>query len=208
MSAPVVYHGTPMTPRDALLSVCAGRAMCVSFYRPDDVEAVEAIAPAIMFRQRRVLVLAAGSTCRDGMGRASRLGAILQLARTATVSTWPVGSDPGQPGCPLPAQRRAPEGVAVRTEGRAPVAHGWADRAAVAAVRSIRPAVRSIRPGVSRVDRAEGWLARLSRADGRGFQGAREQVAGHSHDARCGGGVRLPVRQRGLDLSRTERLAI
>ena len=47
---PVIYHGTPMTPRAALLSVCKGRAMCVSFFRPDDVEAVEAISPDIMFR--------------------------------------------------------------------------------------------------------------------------------------------------------------
>jgi hypothetical protein len=46
----VIYHGTPMTPRAALLDVCKGRAMCVSFYRHDDVEAVEAISPAIMFR--------------------------------------------------------------------------------------------------------------------------------------------------------------
>ena len=44
----IIYHGTPMTPRAALLDVCDGRAMCVSFYRPDDVEAVEAISPAIM----------------------------------------------------------------------------------------------------------------------------------------------------------------
>lgn len=53
--APTIYHGTPLTPRDALRSVCTGRAMCISFYRPDDVEVVEAISPAIMFRQRRIL---------------------------------------------------------------------------------------------------------------------------------------------------------
>lgn len=45
----IIHHGTPMTPRAALLDVCAGRAMCVSFYRPDDVEVVEAISPTIMF---------------------------------------------------------------------------------------------------------------------------------------------------------------
>lgn len=44
-----IYHGTPLTPRAALLSVCPGRAMCVSFYRPDSVRDVEAIAPAIMY---------------------------------------------------------------------------------------------------------------------------------------------------------------
>jgi hypothetical protein len=45
----IIHHGTPMTPRAALLEVCVGRAMCVSFYRPDDVDAVEAISPAIMY---------------------------------------------------------------------------------------------------------------------------------------------------------------
>ena len=48
MSGPVIHHGTPMTPRAALLDVCAGRAMCVSFFRPDDVEIVERISPTIM----------------------------------------------------------------------------------------------------------------------------------------------------------------
>ena len=32
---PTIYHGTPMTPRAALLDVLAGRAACVSFWRPD-----------------------------------------------------------------------------------------------------------------------------------------------------------------------------
>lgn len=45
----LVYHGTPMTPRAALQAVCAGRANCVSFYRPDDVVTVEAISPFIMY---------------------------------------------------------------------------------------------------------------------------------------------------------------
>lgn len=66
---PVIHHGTPMTPRAALLDVCAGRAMCVSFWRLDDTEAVEAISPAIMFRQRRLFGMA-GSASR-GRGAAS-----------------------------------------------------------------------------------------------------------------------------------------
>lgn len=45
----IIHHGTPLTPRDALLTVCRGRAMCVSYYRPDDVEAVEQIASYIMY---------------------------------------------------------------------------------------------------------------------------------------------------------------
>jgi len=46
--SPVIHHGTPMTPRSALEAM-AGRAFCVSFYRPDDVETVEKISPKIMY---------------------------------------------------------------------------------------------------------------------------------------------------------------
>lgn len=44
----LVYHGTPLTPRSALMAV-AGRAFCVSYFRPDNVEDVERIAPFIMY---------------------------------------------------------------------------------------------------------------------------------------------------------------
>ena len=44
----LVYHGTPLTPRAALAAV-AGRAMCVSFYRPDNVQDVEAQSPFVMY---------------------------------------------------------------------------------------------------------------------------------------------------------------
>lgn len=44
----LVYHGTPLTPAAALDAV-AGRAFCVSYYRPDSVEAVEAMAPFVMY---------------------------------------------------------------------------------------------------------------------------------------------------------------
>lgn len=44
----IVYHGTPITPRDALLAQ-RGRAFCISFFTPRDVEAVEAISPHIMY---------------------------------------------------------------------------------------------------------------------------------------------------------------
>ncbi len=39
-TGPVVYHGTPLTPKGALQSL-AGRAFCVSFWRPESVEVVE-----------------------------------------------------------------------------------------------------------------------------------------------------------------------
>lgn len=43
-----VYHGTPLTPRAALLAL-AGRGFCVSYYRTDSLNDVEAISPAIMY---------------------------------------------------------------------------------------------------------------------------------------------------------------
>lgn len=45
---PLVYHGTPLTPRAALDAVLPGRGACVSFWRPDDIDAVQQIAPFIM----------------------------------------------------------------------------------------------------------------------------------------------------------------
>lgn len=47
--APTIFHGTPITPRAALEAVLPGRAACVSFFRPDDVEAVEAVCPFVMY---------------------------------------------------------------------------------------------------------------------------------------------------------------
>lgn len=44
----LVYHGTPLTPRAALQAM-TGRSFCVSFFRPDDVDEVERIAPYVMF---------------------------------------------------------------------------------------------------------------------------------------------------------------
>ena len=43
----LIYHGTPMTPRAALEAVLPGRAACVSFWRPDDAEAVASVSPFI-----------------------------------------------------------------------------------------------------------------------------------------------------------------
>jgi len=45
---PLIYHGTPLTPRAALNAVLPGRGACVSFWRPDDIEAVQQVAPFIM----------------------------------------------------------------------------------------------------------------------------------------------------------------
>lgn len=43
-----VYHGTPLTPRSALLAM-EGRSFCVSFFRPDSVDDAESIAPFMMY---------------------------------------------------------------------------------------------------------------------------------------------------------------
>lgn len=201
--ASMIYHGTPMTPRAALVSVCTGRGMCVSFYRPDDVEAVQEIAPFRDVRQRGVFILEAGTARRDGMGGASRLDSLFRVAGAAPVSSGPVGSHPRYAGGTIPAQRRTAERLAVRAEGCAPLAHGRADRTPVAPVRAIRP-------GLPRMDRSgEGdRLPRVSGTHGRGGAGARQSLAGSAHDARHGGLSRLPVRQRGQHQPRAERVAV
>ena len=200
---PVIYHGTPLTPRAALLDVCKGRAMCVSFYRPDDVEAVEAISPAIMFRQRRVFVLEAGATQWRGVGRSSGLDAILRVAGASPVSSGAVGSHPRHAGRTFPAQRQPFDRVAIWAAWRAPLAHGWAVRAAATPMRPIRP-------GLLGLDRAgqEHRLPRVSRTHGGSGQGFREPMAGDPYDARNGGGVSLPLYQCGQHITRTEWMAI
>ena len=203
MSNPTIYHGTPMTPRAALLDVCAGRAMCVSFYRPDDVEAVEAISPAIMFRQRRVFILESRDAQRAGMGRASGLVAIFRVAGAAPVPPRTMGSHSRHAGCAVTAQRCAAERLAVRAERRTALAYGRANRAAA-------QAVRAIRPSVSRLDwRGQGdRLPRLSRTDGGGRQGFGQPLAGSAHDARDGGCARLSIHQRRQHFAGAERVAL
>jgi hypothetical protein len=198
-----IYHGTPMTPRAALLDVCAGRAMCVSFYRPDDVEAVEAVSPAIMFRQWRVFLLESGAAGGAGVGNRSRLVGLLRMAGASPVSPRTLGSHSRHAGRTVSTQRCAVERMAARPAWRSSVAYGRAYRAAA-------QTVRKARPGMSRL----GWprqgdrLPRLSRADGGGRQGLGQPLAGSAHDARDGGGLRLPLRQRGQHFTCTERMAL
>jgi hypothetical protein len=198
-----IYHGTPMTPRAALLDVCAGRAMCVSFFRPDDVEAVEAISPAIMFRQRGVFVLEAGAAQRARVGDRSRLEALLRMAGAAIVPSRSMGGHSRYTGRTFPAQRRALERLAVRAEGRSSMAHGRADRTLAEAVRSIRPCVLGLDRG------RQGYrLSGLSRAYGRSGSRIGQPMARHSHDARHRCCLRLPVRISGCHNSSAERLAV
>lgn len=198
-----IYHGTPLTPRDALLSVCEGRAMCVSFFRPDDVEAVEAISPAIMFRQRSLFGMAGGAKARRGMVHPAGLDAILRVAGAETISTGAVGGDPRCAGRAEPAQRQPYSAMAVRGTGRAPVAYGWANRAAVATVREVSPRVPRM-DWCGQASRQPG----VSRADGRSIPRTRQPLAASAHDARDRGRANVPVRQRGRNLTRTEWMAL
>jgi hypothetical protein len=200
----VIYHGTPLTPRAALLEVCTGRAMCVSFFRPDDVEAVEAISPDIMFRQRRVFHVEGSATRGRGMGRALGLVGLFRMAGAAPIPTGAVGGCARYAGCAEPAQRCASGSMAVRTQqGRTALAHGRADRSAAAALRQVRPSV-------SRLDgrRQAPRPPRVPCTDARGRSGFRQSLACSSHDARDQGGVRLPLHQRGRDNTGTEWMAI
>lgn len=205
MSAPAtIYHGTPLTPRAALVSVCTGRAMCVSFFRPDDVEVVEAISPAIMFRQRRVLVLESRDASWSGVGRnASGLVALFPMAGTAPVPSWPVGGNPRHSRRTIAAKRCTAKRMAVRAEGRTALAYGWADRTAAAPLRQVRP-------GLPWLDgRGQGGgLSSLSRTHGGSGAGFRQPLAGPSHDARNTGGLRLPLHQRRQHITRTERMEV
>lgn len=44
----LIYHGTPLTPRDAFEAVMPGRAVCVSFYRPDSINRALDLCPFVM----------------------------------------------------------------------------------------------------------------------------------------------------------------
>ena len=193
MDGPVIYHGTPMTPRAALLDVLSGRGACVSFFRPDDVEAVEAVCPQVMFRQwglQRV------ESCTEARGRLVypfQLDTVFRLAGTASVSTRALGSDAGCTGRTEPAQRQPVARMAVRGPWRAAVAHGRADRSTAEALRPLPPRL----PWLDRGGQASG-SSRVSRPHGRGGQSNGQPVAPAAHDARadCGADVSLCKRRR------------
>lgn len=196
-----IYHGTPLTPRAALLDVCMGRAMCVSFFRPDDVEVVEAISPAVMFRQRGFFLLAAGDEARRGLARDCRLDTLLRLVGASPVHARTMGNHAGYSWCAVPAQRQPARRMALRSEGRARLAHGWADRAA-------SQAVRAMGPRVPWMDRAEGRITRLPRANGRGRARLGQSLASAAHAAGNSRGLRLPLSQRRQHEPCAERMAL
>lgn len=199
----VIYHGTPLTPRAALLEVCKGRAMCVSFFRPDDVEAVEAISPDIMFRQWRFLDVEGGAEARGRMGGALGLVGLLRVVGASAVLPWKVGRGARYARSAKPAQRCTNGSVAVRSKRCALMAHGRANRASASTLRKMGSSL----PWLDGCWKALGQ-AGVSRSYGRGGQGARQPLAGNSHDARSEGGLGLPLHKRGWDNLGAERMAL
>lgn len=199
----LIYHGTPLTPRAALLAVLTGRAACVSFFRPDDVEAVEAVCPYVMFRQRRFQFLDAGHEARTRMGSGPGLDRLLQVARAPVVPCRSGGCHPRCAGRAVSAQRRDAQRLAVRTLARnAAVAHGWPPG-------TTWPALRALRPGSARLDRRSeegaGRLRCLPAAYGRGCKFLWKQVASAAHDARRLGCATISLRYRRQHQPRAER---
>jgi hypothetical protein len=203
MTHPTIYHGTPMTPRAALQQM-ANRAFCVSFYRPDDVEVVEAISPAVMFRQWRVLILASRIKSWSGLGRGSGLESVLQMAG-ASIAGREMGSNTRQSWRTFTDQRWIAERLAFRSMGRTALAHGQSDR-------SLAKALRQIRARLLRMDgtgqRFHSWLRGMVSAHGRGCQHFGQSVAQHSHDAWCNGCARVSFSQCRQHQPSAERTSI
>lgn len=189
-SAPLIYHGTPMTPRGALQSM-AGRAFCVSFWRPESVEVVEAISPAIMFRQRRFFGMEGGTAARRGIFRARGLDALLRLVRGSALPAGTMGGYPGRARSANTDQRRASKRVAVRSgQGGAALAYGRPDRSLLEAGGQIRPGLhrldRSVRRGREEAGAGRGGrgLRGLFPTHGRIGASDRQSMACDAHDAR------------------------
>lgn len=201
----VVYHGTPLTPRAAFDAIMPGRAACVSFYRPDNLEAVTAVCPQAMFRPWGFQLLDVGNARREGMGRsrpASLVAGLLRLAGTYPVHAGTMGDHARQSSGTVPAQRRASKRLAVRGSGSACLAYGRADRAAGKAVRAIPARLpwldRSPQTGASRV-------RGLFPQDGGGRPVDGQYMAPAAYAPRDAGSSAIPLHQRGQHLSGAER---
>jgi hypothetical protein len=207
--SPTIYHGTPLTPQPALMNVLDGRAACVSFYRPDNVEAVEGVCPYIMFRSRRVLILDGryARRARMGSGEPRRLvGSLLSLAGTTSVLAGPMGDHPGQPRRSVADQRRIAERLAVREIERRPgVAHGRAGRTAREAMRALRPCL----PGLDRTSKEGACrLRRIPPQDGGSVGSHGQQLASFAPAPRITRGVRLSLRWSRRDNLGAERTSL
>ena len=201
---PIVYHGTPLTPRAAFSAIMPGRSSCVSYFRPDNLEAVLAECPQVMFRQRRILILDAGASSGRGPDGCAegRLVGLLRLAGPDGVSSGQVGNHPRHSGRPVPAQRRASERLAFRGSGGAGLAYG---RPAGSAGTSLR----TILPRLPRMDRrpeeGAGGLRGLFPAHGRGGRPDGQFLAPAAYAPRNTGCSPISLRQRGQHVSGAER---
>lgn len=199
----VIYHGTPLTPRAALLEVCAGRAMCVSFFRPDDVEAVETISPDIMFRQRCIFHVESCAAARRRLGRKMGLDGLFRVARAALIHPRKVGCCARYARSAKPAQRCAYKRLAVWTKGCTAVAHGRTNRTA-------HPPLREMGSRLPWLDRRgeAPRQARISQENAPSRSGARQPLASDTHDAGHQSCFRLPLCKRGRNDTRSKRVAL
>lgn len=201
-----IYHGTPMTPRAALEAVCPGRAMCVSFFRPDDVEAVERLCPFIMYDNGAFSFWQAALRSGKEWAEDRDWTPFLSVAGTSLVHARALGRHSRYAGGTFPAQRQPAERLAVWDSARgSAVAHGWAYRATGAAVRAVRP-------GCAGMDRSREkgacGLSCIPPAHGRGSSLDGQYLAPSAHDARDRRCLRLPLYQRGQHEPCAERMAL
>lgn len=192
-----------MTPRAALQQM-AGRAFCVSFYRPDDVEVVEAISPAVMFRQRRILFLAISSAKRSGLGGRSGLEAVLPVAGAST-SSGTLGGYTRQPRRTFTDQRWIAERLAVWSMGCTALAYGQPYRPPIATMRQIRSCMLGLDWARQRF---HSWLRSMVSTHGRSCQRVGQSMASDSHDARRDGCKRVSLSQCGQHQPSAERTSV
>lgn len=200
-----IYHCTPLTPRDCLETIGQGRNLCVSFWRPDDVEAVERIARTVMFRQRRVLGMAGGDEARGRVVSSGRLVALLPLAGTPA-ARQPLGDHSRCAWRAVPAQRRATDRLAIPARGVGPgLAHGCTRLPAAAALRSMAE-------GLHRMDwhgRGQGGrVSGLVRADAGHRAAADRALVAAASSARRPGRARVSLCERGCEQRRAEWMAL
>ncbi len=193
-----------MTPRAALLNVMPGRAGCVSFYRPDDIDHIEAVCPRVMLDNGAFSFWQQAIRAGNEWAEERDWTPFLPVDRAAS-DRRAMGSHPRYARSAKPAQRRDAERMAVRSMGSAAVAHGRP-------AGEVGQAVRPIRARLHRVDRRGqngcGRVRCLHGAHGRGCGVSRQSMAGAAHDARHDGRAAFPLQQRGQHVSSAERVAI
>lgn len=204
-SVPVIYHGTPLTPRAAFDAVMPGRAACVSFFRPDNLEAVLAVCPQVMFRPRGIFLLDAGHARRARVGRrrpAAMVASLLRVAGADPIHAGTMGDHARQPSGAVSAQRRAAQRLALRGSGGACLAYGRTDRAAGQTVRAIPARLPWLdRRSKERAGRVRGLFPQ----DGRGRPVDGQYMAPAAHAPRDAGCLAVSLYQRGQHVPCAER---